>query len=158
MPKLVDRIKTNVTEGLPEELVDGFFESLLDSDTAIVVRLDRQGRITLFNHGAEEVSGHERKEVLGESMFSLLIPRGRRTATRRAYKEYVDGDSSSRFHEEWEDKSGLLRHIKWLCTKREESNGKIKETIDKGIQLDEKQDYLLSGEFGRVVAVFGVRG
>ena len=139
MTKLVNRIKTNVTEGMSEELVDGLCESLLDSDTAIVVRLDRQGRITLFNHGAEEVSGHERKEVLGESMFSLLIPRGRRTAARRAYKEYVDGDSSSRFHEEWEDKSGLLRHIKWLYTKKEESNGKIKGTISIGTDLTEQK-------------------
>ena len=50
---------------------------LIEAANALIVGLDPEGRITLFNRVAELTTGRARADVLGASVFDALIPRDR---------------------------------------------------------------------------------
>ena len=50
---------------------------LIEAANAMIVGLDPEGRITLFNRVAELTTGLARADVLGASVFDALIPRDR---------------------------------------------------------------------------------
>jgi PAS domain S-box-containing protein len=58
---------------------------LLEGANALVVGLDPEGRITLFNRAAEAVTGHPRAEVRGRDWFEVFVPRARYP---EAWKEF----------------------------------------------------------------------
>ncbi len=58
--------------------------SILDNAQDAIISLDREQRITLFNHGAEAVFGYESHEVLGKPL-DLLIPE----RFRRSHKDHI---------------------------------------------------------------------
>ena len=50
---------------------------LIEAASAMIVGLDPEGRITLFNRAAELITGLARADVLGTSVFDRIIPRDR---------------------------------------------------------------------------------
>ncbi|MGQ9365775.1 response regulator [Azospirillum sp. ST 5-10] len=54
-----------------------FATNLIESANAMVVGLDREGAIIVFNGAAEALSGYRKDEVLGRSWFETLMPRDR---------------------------------------------------------------------------------
>jgi diguanylate cyclase (GGDEF)-like protein/PAS domain S-box-containing protein len=78
--KYLGRRATNrdITERkrLEEEMLRerDFAESLIDTAQAIVLVLDPEGRIVLFNHYMEELSGYQLAELKGESWFDTFLP------------------------------------------------------------------------------------
>lgn len=54
-----------------------FAERLIETANVIVLGLDQQGRVMLFNAAAEQIAGFSRDEVLGQDWFSLVVPRDR---------------------------------------------------------------------------------
>jgi PAS domain S-box-containing protein len=51
-----------------------FVSAVLDTAGAIVVVLDRQGRITRFNRACELITGYTASEVLGRVFWQFLVP------------------------------------------------------------------------------------
>jgi len=54
-----------------------FVESLIETANALVVGLDEEGNIELFNKAAEELSGYSRDEVVGKNWFDTISPKER---------------------------------------------------------------------------------
>jgi diguanylate cyclase (GGDEF)-like protein/PAS domain S-box-containing protein len=54
-----------------------YSERLIETANVMVVGLDSEGCITIFNEAAERVSGYSRDEVLGRNWFDILVPRDR---------------------------------------------------------------------------------
>ncbi len=48
---------------------------LVDGANAMIVGMDAEGRITVFNRTAEAITGYRREDVQGKSWFDLLAPR-----------------------------------------------------------------------------------
>jgi two-component system phosphate regulon sensor histidine kinase PhoR len=64
-------LKRSVNE-LREEKV--WIDHLLEAIVEGIVTLDRQGRITFFSHGAEQITGWKREEVLGLTCDAVFHP------------------------------------------------------------------------------------
>ncbi|MER7072049.1 ATP-binding protein [Terrabacter sp. NPDC000476] len=65
-------VKTGV-DVTDERAARAFVETVLEAATAtVIVGLDLEGRITLFNHGAENVLGHRAEDVVGHHDWTLL--------------------------------------------------------------------------------------
>ncbi len=54
-----------------------YSERLIQTANAMIVGLDRDGRIEVFNEEAERITGYARDEVLGRNWFELSVPRHR---------------------------------------------------------------------------------
>jgi PAS domain S-box-containing protein len=52
-----------------------FSENLLETANTIILTLDKDANITLFNKFAEKLTGYKKKEVLGKNWFDLFIPK-----------------------------------------------------------------------------------
>lgn len=56
------------------------FENAMELAPYLVVGIDREGRIALFNRAAETASQHERDQVIGRSFLETLFPEGTDTS------------------------------------------------------------------------------
>jgi PAS domain S-box-containing protein len=54
-----------------------YAQHLIDSANVMVVGLDAEGSVQLFNHAAELVTGWSRAEILGCDWFETVVPRDR---------------------------------------------------------------------------------
>jgi len=50
------------------------YRELVESANSIILRLDRQGRITFFNNFAEEFFGFKAREIIGRNAVGTIIP------------------------------------------------------------------------------------
>ena len=92
-----------------------YAESLLQGANAMVVGLDRLGRVTVFNAAAEELTGFARAELLGRDWFTALYPRFRAQAIASRYRRIMAGQAPLARHDETPlcTKDGRTRLISW---------------------------------------------
>ncbi|RKX22879.1 MAG: hypothetical protein DRP35_00845 [Candidatus Zixiibacteriota bacterium] len=50
-----------------------FSDKIINTSSAIIVGLDKNHRIKLFNEGAEKITGHKSADVLGEDWFKIFF-------------------------------------------------------------------------------------
>jgi PAS domain S-box-containing protein len=115
------------------------FERIVEASGALIIGLDRRGRITLFNKRCEEITGYKREEVLGKSVFPLLIAREEQKEVRNRFKKLVEGispSSSSKVH--WIDKKHKPHLIQWNNTFTIDAQGQVSEVFGIGIDLTEQ--------------------
>lgn len=55
-----------------KEKLSSFFDNILESLTSGVLVVDLEGRITLFNKAAEQITGYQAHEVLGKSYLEII--------------------------------------------------------------------------------------
>jgi len=63
---------------------------ILDNADDAIIAIDRQQRITLFNHGAERAFGYGAAEVIGQSLSTLLPP-----STTQEHRQFVNDFGAS---------------------------------------------------------------
>ncbi|MCJ7734275.1 MAG: PAS domain S-box protein, partial [Anaerolineales bacterium] len=51
-----------------------FSEKIINTSNAIIVGLDKNHLIKIFNRGAEKITGHKSQDVLGKDWFKVFIP------------------------------------------------------------------------------------
>lgn len=99
-------------------------EQILDTLEALVVVLDRQGRIVLFNRASEQVTGRAVEEVFAESFVETLIVPEERAEVQmvldRLLAETVACDSEAAvrgMEHTWEGEHGEPHLIRWSATR-----------------------------------------
>ena len=70
-------VKEDITlnKKLEEELIQtkNFAENLIDTANALIVSLNTQGEIIIFNKHAENLTGYSKSEVIGKNWFDIFI-------------------------------------------------------------------------------------
>lgn len=90
-----------------------FSESLIENANAMVVGMDRQGRITLFNQASQRITGFAAEDVRGKSALELLGIPNRLSPAPDGSRRALDG-IGARFHESAiVTRSGEQRQISW---------------------------------------------
>ncbi|MDR3639882.1 MAG: PAS domain S-box protein [Humidesulfovibrio sp.] len=117
-----------------------YAESLIEGANAMLVGLDTEGRITVFNAAAETISGFTRAEALGRDWFLLVLPGHLATASAARYRDFMAGRASlPRQHESvLRTKSGQLRHISWQNSLLRQAEA-VTGTISYGIDITEQK-------------------
>ena len=57
-----------------------FANQIIETATVMVVGLDQNGRILLFNDKAEQVTGYRRQDAMGQDWLALMVPAAHRSA------------------------------------------------------------------------------
>jgi PAS domain S-box-containing protein len=130
LKKPVDRLQTE----LPDKL--------LEAVDALVVVLDPEGKIVLFNQKCQELSGYRESEVKGRLIWNLLLPKHALAAARSYFDELTSGHFSATHTHPWLTRAGQERLIQWRSTTIADSAGKLSWVVATGIDITEQKQRL----------------
>lgn len=123
------------------EILDrkAFAEQLIDTANVMLVGLDNQGRVTIFNEAAEQVTGYRREEVLGCDWFLLAVPRNRYPQVWEMFSTCQPAGKIPRtFENPILTKAGEERLISWRNSEVRE-HGVAVATISFGLDITEQK-------------------
>lgn len=118
------------------------FQTVIESANALVVLLDAEGRIVLFNKACETLTGLDRSEVLGRFPWETVIPEPERDEVRRSALDALANHPQrlqGRYTNHLKTKGGELRLIDWSNAVLLGSDGKLQHMVSFGLDVTESR-------------------
>lgn len=112
---------------------------LLDISGQLVVVLDGEGRIELFNKACEQLTGYAAEDIVGEPVWTRLIPEPELAGTRGTAARLQDGHDEVEHTNHWLTRAGERRLIHWRNTVLKEADGSVRCIIATGIDITLQQ-------------------
>jgi PAS domain S-box-containing protein len=115
--------------------------TVVDHANALVVVLDREGRILRFNHACEALSGFSFDEVKGRYPWETFLPAEDADEIRRNAFEALANNPSAmrgRFSNYWQCKNGERRLTEWFNTVQLTAEGRMDFMIAVGNDITER--------------------
>ncbi|MFO7603705.1 MAG: PAS domain S-box protein [Gammaproteobacteria bacterium] len=111
---------------------------MLENAGALVVVLDRQGRIRRFNRSSEELSQYRSEEVLGRYVWDLLLPPEEIEAVQAVFAQLETTTLPNNYTNHWvaRDKSRHLIH--WSNVVMTDDQGAYDYLISIGVDVTEQ--------------------
>ncbi len=123
--------------GRPSEAERDFVATVLDAEGALVIVLDREGRIELFNRACEQLTGYTFDEVVGKHFFDIFLLPEERDAVKAVFDDLSAGHLPSRHENHWATRDGGRRLIAWSNTGLLDARGNVEHIIGTGIDVTE---------------------
>jgi len=111
--------------------------AILETIGALVVILDKEGKIVLFNPTCQNVSGFSEQEALGKTPWEFLLPMDVREAVRDVFNSLTAGHFPNEYENAWLTKDGNQRQIAWSNTALCSEDGTVSFVIATGIDITE---------------------
>jgi two-component system cell cycle sensor histidine kinase/response regulator CckA len=115
-----------------------YAENLVQTANAIVVGLDVEGRVTVFNQAAQRITGYCPADLENRNWFEMVAPRDRFPEVWAAFTKLPAGGLPKNFENPILTKSGEERYIVWQNNEVREQ-GRIVGTISFGIDITERK-------------------
>jgi two-component system cell cycle sensor histidine kinase/response regulator CckA len=109
---------------------------LIETAGAMIVGIDLNGEIQLFNRAAEKITGYKREELVGRNWFEALVPRERYPAAWEEFERLRSGGLPQEYENPILTKSGEERYIVWRRTELDE-HGVLVGIVSVGIDVTE---------------------
>ncbi|MFZ0808608.1 MAG: PAS domain S-box protein [Candidatus Sulfotelmatobacter sp.] len=87
--------------------------AILDTVGALVVVLDREGRIVRFNRACEQASGTSFEQARGMDMWNVFAIPEEREQFRKLFQQICTSQSRTEYESSWIARDGGLRTIAW---------------------------------------------
>jgi len=120
-------------------LAKEFSDSIVRTAKALIIGLDREGKIVLFNDHAEEITGWRREDALGRDWFSHFLPEGLAPEIKqiftRSLQRYDPKENENRII----TKAGVERIIAWNNTILRDGKGDVYLVLATGIDITERK-------------------
>ncbi len=119
-----------------------FTNAILDNAGALILVLDREGRIRQFNHAAEKLSGYTFEEIEGKFPWDTFLPEEERDIVRnQAFEIFKNTPKKLEgvFTNHWVDKDGKRYLIDWTNTIQLGTDGKMELIISIGIDVTKRK-------------------
>ena len=113
-----------------------FISTVLDTAGALVIVLNRQGRIVQFNRACEQVTAYSFDEVKGRYWGNLFLPAENATSIKTEIEQLSVGQSPREYQGYWRTKDGQQRLIAWSITAFE--MGLVEFILLTGIDVTER--------------------
>jgi len=112
-----------------------FIDAVLETAGALVVVLDRDGKILRFNRTCEETTGYSSEEVLGRHAWDLFVIPDEVDAVRTVFERLRGGEPRNDYENYWKAKDGILRRISWSNTVLTDPQGKVDYIVAAGLDI-----------------------
>ncbi len=116
-----------------------FSGAVLDTAGALVVVLDKDGRITRFNRACEALTRYSAAEVLDRVFWDFLIPPEELRGVMQTWKALTAGDFPNQYENHWVPKDGPRPLIAWSNTALIGPQGEIEHIIATGLDITERR-------------------
>ncbi|MGD8450934.1 MAG: PAS domain S-box protein [Phycisphaerae bacterium] len=113
-----------------------FSTTVLRTVGALVIVLDREGRIVSFNRACEECSGYRSDEMQGRYVWDLLLPE-ESAAVQRVFADLAEQGLPSRYENHWVTRGGERRLIEWSNAALMDRTGRVEYVIGTGHDVTE---------------------
>jgi PAS domain S-box-containing protein len=117
-----------------------FATAVVDTVGALIVVLDREGRIVRFNHACEQATGYTAAEAVGRVLWDFLLPPGDIPPVKAVFAELREGFAPNTHENYWVARDGSLRLITWSNTAILGADGKPEFIIGTGIDITEQRE------------------
>ncbi len=115
-----------------------FAEGLIATAPAIVLVLDRDGRIVRINPYMERLSGYRLEEVMGRDWFTTFLPERDRDRIRGVFQTALGGVSTRGNINPIVTKGGEERPIEWYDTILKDADGSVTGVLAIGQDITER--------------------
>ncbi|NKE73397.1 PAS domain S-box protein [Candidatus Manganitrophus noduliformans] len=115
-----------------------FSENLIQTANVMILSLDTEGRIDIFNKAAEKITGYTLSELKGKNWFETLVPRDRYPSVWEYFTQVVEGGMPKAFENPILTKTGEERYILWQ-NNQVKVDGKVVATISFGNDITERK-------------------
>jgi PAS domain S-box-containing protein len=112
-------------------------EAVIETSGALIIVLDRDGRIVRWNGACAATTGYAAGEVIGQPVWELLVPE-EREGVRAVFDQLLAGDFPSRHENHWVARDGGKRLIAWSNTVLLDDAGDVRAIIGTGIDISER--------------------
>jgi len=112
-----------------------FIDAVLETAGALVVVLDREGRILRFNRACQATTGYSSEEVMGQHVWDLFIIPGEVDEVKAVFERLRGGEPRTDYENYWKGKDGFLRRISWSNTVLLDSSGKVDYVVASGLDI-----------------------
>jgi PAS domain S-box-containing protein len=116
-----------------------FIAALLQTVGALVIVLDREGRVVRFNRACEQASGFTFQEVEGKPIFDLLLLPEEAEATKEVFQKLTFGEFPGVYENHWAARDGERRLLSWSNTALTDDQGQVLYVIGTGIDITERR-------------------
>jgi PAS domain S-box-containing protein len=113
--------------------------AILDTVGALVVVLDREGRIIQFNRACEELTGYAFNETQGKSVWDLFLPPGEVSQFKHLFQQICATGSRSEYENTWLTRTGSRKIISWSTAVLPGAHQTPKYIIASGIDVTEQK-------------------
>lgn len=117
-----------------------FISAVLNTVDALVVVLDKDGRVIRFNRACEQITGYLFDEVKDEHFWDVFLLSEEEEAVRDVFQELLVGQFPNQFTNYWVAKDGARRLIAWSNTVLLDETGSIEYVISTGIDVTERKE------------------
>jgi two-component system, LuxR family, sensor kinase FixL len=111
--------------------------SLLGISDLLVVVLDAEGRIKLFNRACEKLTGFSASEVIDRPIWTTLIPESERPGVMDIAARLKAGETDNQFTNHWLTRDNGKRLIHWRNTALVDDDGRERHIVGTGIDITE---------------------
>jgi PAS domain S-box-containing protein len=116
-----------------------FSTAVTETSGALVVVLDREGKIVRFNKACERTTGFSLEEVRGRPVWKLLPPDDVDGA-QRIFGRLLARDFPNQHENRWLTKNGRERLIAWSNTALLDERGEVRHVVATGIDITERHE------------------
>ena len=112
-------------------------QTVIDTVGALVVALDREGRILRWNDACELATGYRREEMLGRPFWELLLP-DEREGVRAVFERLLAKDFPNQYENHWVAKSGERRLVSWSNSALLDAEGAVRVIVATGHDITDR--------------------
>jgi PAS domain S-box-containing protein len=110
-----------------------FIDATLHALNALVLVLDREGRVVRFNHACEVLTGYDEEEVKGRAFWDIFLLPEEAEAVKNVFATLVAGATTLEHSNYWVTRTGERKYIKWSNTILRDEDGSVTYIIGTGI-------------------------
>jgi len=110
---------------------------VIETVGALVLVLDREGRILRWNLACEKATGYDRDEMIGQPFWSL-VPADERGGVESVFSQLVARDFPNRHVNHWVGKDGGRRLVAWSNTALLDERGEVRVVVATGLDLTDQ--------------------
>jgi PAS domain S-box-containing protein len=117
-----------------------FVTTILDTADALVVVLDREGRIRRFNRACEQTSGYSSQAVEGRCVWDFLLLPEEREKVKEVFDNLISTQMPGQYQNRWVTRDGGRRLIDWSNAVLVDDGGEVEYVVATGIDITERQE------------------
>ena len=116
-----------------------FINAVVETIGALVVVLDTEGKIVLFNRACEQTTGYLFDEVKDRCFWDFLLLPEEMESVKSAFEELQSGMFPNQFENYWIGKDKSRHYITWSNTALIDESGEVNFVIGTGIEITERK-------------------